>query len=1171
MDQKLLNALNNLSDGLEAIAEALKAKSGDKSPTTDALQSGNFTKSIKEINVGVKQLMADSKQILKNQQTIIELSKRSSSDKKSEFENAGGDKKQESNIKKGVGTILLIAIGVLAIGMAFKLVGGVDFLSVIGLSIAILLIAKAFEKVAALNMGLKEAAIVSASLVLMSLGITMASWILTNLSDIGTKQLLTMVMIGVGFSLLSPAIGKIIKAFKDMSWGQLAKAAVGLVLVLPAIALGITLASWMLTGIIPIKLDQIFTAIMIAGMFTVVSFGIKKMLNAFGTSLGSLVKAVIFLPLVLPAIALGIAMSSWELQKITPIKMEQAITGIMISAMFAVIGFGLKKLLGAFGGNSILGIGVAILFLPTVMEAVADGIVRASRFLNKTEKVGWTQAWSAIMIAVIFTVISFGLNKLITAVAAIKNPLAILLVPLILPAMAYAIQLSSDPLSKVTVMKMDQFFTALGISIIFVAFAFALKLMSSAIDKIDLGAVVKIPLIFVAFSTAIWLSSKILVKATVMEDDFLIKLLKMSVVMGIAFIVMGGVTYVLGKIGFTNIMKGVLAIPVLATAIMLSSHILSAGNYADYPSLGWSFGVGSSLLVFGGAAYALGSIIMTGIGGVALLAGAAGVLGVAATIVAASHILAEGSYTKYPSLGWSTSVALSLGAFTTGMVLLGGMIIASFGIGAAALAAGSEAVLGVAQTIVDTSFILAKGKWTKGPTVAWASGVAIALAAFSPIYAMLMANGVAKIFGGGGIGPEDFSTAITTVSKGIIDAASFFADPKNKGVWKGGPTKEWAEGVGTAIGAFSPVYGMLLANGIADMIGGGGIGPEEFSSAIVTVSKGIITAAKEFADNTAPFAEGTYPSAKWGEGVGGALLAFAPVFKALSEDTGIFKSEDKVISGMVNGILRIAGAIVGVAKKFSDPKVSWTSYPNANWSKMVKNSVVSYVNVAKEIDEMDVDNWTLHKLHSTVERLVKVAKLMSMNSKHFNAKINPNFMKSISSNLYFYMAVAEKLSSKQGGLGSMLKGAFKGDPMINMANGMVHLAKAYDKLAVSLTKLGAAMNGINDKKISQMERMTRINSNKSKEPTSAVGGVLSSIFSGGSTSTDVAPPVSVVSPVSVGKKSEGGSKGKYGDISRQNDMMIELLRELNAKLGEGSNIDSAMIKNLSEKKDSALQ
>ena len=69
MDQKLLAALNNLSEGLEAIAAALSSSGNDnKSATTEALQKGDFITEIKEINVGVKQLIKDSKQILKNQE-----------------------------------------------------------------------------------------------------------------------------------------------------------------------------------------------------------------------------------------------------------------------------------------------------------------------------------------------------------------------------------------------------------------------------------------------------------------------------------------------------------------------------------------------------------------------------------------------------------------------------------------------------------------------------------------------------------------------------------------------------------------------------------------------------------------------------------------------------------------------------------------------------------------------------------------------------------------------------------------------------------------------------------------------------------------------------------------------------------------------------------------------
>ena len=85
MDQKLLNALSNLSEALEQISEALKEGKGNKSATTEALQSGNFISEIKQINVGIKQLQLDSKKILKNQETIIQLSKKASGDKKSDF------------------------------------------------------------------------------------------------------------------------------------------------------------------------------------------------------------------------------------------------------------------------------------------------------------------------------------------------------------------------------------------------------------------------------------------------------------------------------------------------------------------------------------------------------------------------------------------------------------------------------------------------------------------------------------------------------------------------------------------------------------------------------------------------------------------------------------------------------------------------------------------------------------------------------------------------------------------------------------------------------------------------------------------------------------------------------------------------------------------------------
>lgn len=1233
MDQKLLLALNNLSEGLEAIAAALSEKGGgNKSATTEALQGGSFITEIKEINVGVKQLMKDSKQILKNQETIISLSKKSSGDKKSEFEKAGGDKKKESELKKGVGTILLIAVAVLAIGMAFKLVGGINFLSVIGLSIAILIIAKAFEKLAALNMSLKQAAVVSASLVFMAIGITVSSWILKKITPMSFTQVLTMILIGVGFSMLSPAIGKIIKAFGGMSWMSILKAAVGLVLVLPAIAMGITLSSWILKKVVPIGFSQAITAILIAAVFSVVSYGIKNMLSAFkGMGPATVAMAVIGLPLILPAVSAAIWLSSIVLGRVRPIGLAQAITSILIAAVFSVAAFGINKILTAFKGMS-----------PATMA------------------------------------------------------IAVIALPLLLPAMAAGIWLSSMALSKVQMMTFGQFVVSLGISILFIVFAVALKMMAPIVGKLKIGDVIMIPLLMTTLSIAVWASSHILKKTADIKYEMMLKILVFSIVFAIAVIVLATVAWVIGKyFGVTNVLKGAVAIVALAGVVMLSSwmvskgeykkypdwkwslfvglsivvfgviawglmqlpgasiigyvkggiatllvaatmmaasHIVNAGNYKNYPKLGWTIGVGASLLAFGIAMGVLGLIVSSGAGMLVLAAGALGVLVVAGTIVAASHILAKGKYSqgKYPSLGWSVSVGLALAAFGGGMVLLGGLIIASFGIGGLMLAAGAKAVLTVAETIVKSSHILAKGNWKKGPTKEWSSGVAIALGAFAPIYKMLLNNAPGLFSKGGGVGPKEFAKAIITVTNGIIAAAGELASPKNKGVWKKGPTKEWATGVGIALSAFAPVYMMLLKNAPGIFSKGGGVGPNEFAKAIVTVTKGIIAAAGEFAKNTAPFKEGMYPSVQWGQGVGAALNAFAPVFKALSQDTGWFTSGDDVINNMVNGVVKIAGAIVRVAQKFEWSKMKWDSTPTKAWSWNVSNAIKTYAKLVAEVGEdlflsnlylpMKVVNSmvTVGKiidknkkafssylnpsfvpiLATSVKGYVKLtefvtsspamllndtgvkniaaqmsltAAIVGKNAKYFNAKIDPNFMKSVASNLFYYMAVAKKLESQRGGLGSMVKNALGGNPMTNMANGMILLAKAYDKLASSITKMGKAMNNINDKKLSQMERMSRI---KTKTESKGFFGSLGE--AAGSVAGAVVGAAAGVTMVSSGGGGAGARKekprvGKYGDIHKQNDMIIDMLRELNEKLGPGSSIDTVMQKKLTEKKDSSLQ
>ena len=81
MDKKLLDSLNNLSVALTTIADILNKKQ-TKSATGAALESGDFSKDIKQISVGIKSIKADTEKILKGQNAILELSKKKAADKK---------------------------------------------------------------------------------------------------------------------------------------------------------------------------------------------------------------------------------------------------------------------------------------------------------------------------------------------------------------------------------------------------------------------------------------------------------------------------------------------------------------------------------------------------------------------------------------------------------------------------------------------------------------------------------------------------------------------------------------------------------------------------------------------------------------------------------------------------------------------------------------------------------------------------------------------------------------------------------------------------------------------------------------------------------------------------------------------------------------------------------
>jgi len=1074
MDQKLLKALEDIGYGLEALVEALEKKDEAKSDTGKALQSGDFGKQLQSISTQLNSIKADTQEILKQQKTILGISKEKENEKREsktkEVEDAG-DEKKKSKLKDGIGTILLIAVAVLAIGMAFKLVGKIDFLSVIALGLAIYIVSEAFAKVAALNLSIKEAFNTSVVLVMIAVAITASSWIMKLITPIGITQLLTATFIAVTFAAMSKYLENIFIA--TAVFDKLNVKPLALVKTLVSISAAITASSWIMQMISPITVAQGMTAVLISFVFSLIGHNLHKIAISVALFKRTKVKAKDLL-LVLVGVAAAITASSWILQLLVPLSFTQLVTAILISAMFLLISFNLEKI--AMGVIAFKKTNIKATDLLLVLVGISAAITASSWILDFIVPITFDKFLTALGIALIFALMSYIMPELAAGIAIIAKVVGaskVFLIPLVMVAISLAIMLSSHILAETSPIPFVELLRILALSVILAVATTVLGLAAFILIKVfGFSTILKGSIAIVALAFAIKYAS-----LAISEGKYdIYPSVEWTLLAGLSITGFGFISWILNKLGGpVSYIKGGISIIAISATIMASSLILNMGEYNKYPSLKWILGVGASITAFGIAAVVLGSQALNPF----FYAGLGVTLLVIATIMASSHILNLGKYEKYPSLKWVFSVGAALAAFSIAASLLGFqalnpffyaglgvtglvagsivmvskilakgdyqipgfiswaasvallygtfapiiLILGTVGVAAAAMGAifgdganpfkqGRKMLKDIAYSIVDVSAILAKGKYVGGPNKEWAKGVAIAIGAFAPVYDMLVSSSVFKAFGVSGVGPKEFNEAIRTVVGGIIFAANEFAT--NTAAFENGPPEAWAKGVGKAIGAFAPVYS-ILANEKGFF--GTGVSIKDFKRAIRTISYGIIESAGIFKKYKGRFEEGNYPSVEWGKGVGAALGAFTPIFKALSKDTGWFTSGDDVINNMVKGVVKMSEAIV------------------------------------------------------------RVAKIIGKNSKYFEKDINPNFMKNVGKNMIDLYEVIKKLSEGEKETGGVFERIVNSlgrtsDPITKLSNKMVTLARGYDALAKSLTGLGTAMQGLNVKNMQDLGKFT---------------------------------------------------------------------------------------------------
>ena len=858
-------ALNNISNGIEEYLKYFKEKNKNKSDNSEGkiFQNKDFTKFFESIKNGIKSIKKDTEKILKNQESLKHISKEKS--KSTLFEKIGENTKK---IKDGASTVVLIAAGILAIGLAFKIIGQVDFASVIALSIALPIVAIAFEKIAKLK-GLK------------------------------------------------------VSEMKNIF------------LVVGTIAASLVAASWLMNLIIPISITQGLTAIFISGIFYAITLNIEKLRNAVKDISN---KDIINMSKVLLAITTTIMLSSWIMNLIIPISVRQGLTAILIAGTFVAIAYGMEKIV-----NSAKKIKANDIYkLPGILTNFAMAIMLSSLIMKLIIPISVAQGLTAILIAGTFTILAYGMEKIVSATKKIKAS-DIFELPEILEAFAISIMVSSWLFRAILPITFEQGLTAIAIAATLAVMSLSLPILALAVKYTSLKDAFLMTLILPLLATAIVATSYIFSKIKVIDSGVLLNIAEQSIALGISAIVLVGVAWVLSKIGLPAIIEGGLATVAIAGTIMASSRLLSKGTYEKYPKLDWAEGVGLSLLVFGLSALAFGLLIESGVEAVALIAGGVAVLGMAKVIMMSSHILSKGTYEKYPKLDWAEGVGLSLLAFGSSTMLLGVFILGTIGIGALALSIGAKAVKIISQSIVDSSFILGKGNYSGGPTKEWAEGISESIGAFAPVFKILYGGGILSIFKSVKI--SDLSDAITTISSGIVTAANYFNGAKLGDIWNGGPTKEWAEGVGGSIAAFAPV---LEALSKSKGLFGSGPTPKEMNDAITNIANTIISVGKSFVKSGDIWTGG--PTSDWSSNISGALSAFAPIFDYLNQNSGWFKTSN--IDDLNTAITGIASSMVDAAKTLNDGKFINTI--PVGYIQSMSDNIKAYVDLMSYLQDQHV-------------------------------------------------------------------------------------------------------------------------------------------------------------------------------------------------------------------------
>lgn len=908
-EEEFVEKLSDFTRALESLVDILKDQA--KNNPTEAL--GQFLGEIDadviaNIAENLKEVKTTTEKTEKNTEKIIQQLKENKKKEESGMFGETDDKKNKNKIVEGVKTIILIAGAVLAVGLAFKLVGKVDFLSVVALGLGIMFVAYAFAQVASVKddegnpITYKRAFEVSIIMSIMSLGIVGAGFILKAMPTIGIMQGISAIFVGVSIGLAAYAL---LNAVKYLTMKQIYMAA-AIPILLPLIATGIVAAAFILKMMPKIDFMQILSALGVA-------IALVPITIAFGFLLKSIKDAsmddISMVGLAIPIIAFGVLMASLILQGVVPVPFFNVLLAgiaIGIATLFVVPTIFLLQKAGLLDPSKIdsLVMGAAAIVILSAAIMASSWLLSLGTY-DKFPT--WQWGLGAGLAIIMFTpaLVVLGLLSMTgVGLAAIAiGALGVLIVAATIVAVSYILGVGSYD-------KYPAVDWALGVGLAFLIF---IPTMLASVS-IALLAPLIIPGMLLLAGT-ILLIDLILSNGSYQKYPSgewaggvgLSLLLFTTAALTLGTLIIG--TFGLGGIAIS---AGLLATLMVASTIAKVSKIIGEGSYDKYPSAAWAGGVGRSMLLFATTAMLLQVLVMASL--VGSLFGGGGpehmfdsTLILAAVLVEASNILAGGNWSEgsYPSPKWSKGVGTSILMFAQAMEAILNTGKNWFGFGGTSPEEFNTFVIGVSTALQEANKIFNSGPGgfddSKVPSPKWAKGVGSALMAFAKVITTLKES--ESWYEASGTAVDEFIPQMKSLSLGLIEVGRIWNANTVKFDDTNVPSDKWAKGVGGSLASFATAIAALDDAGVD-------IDTDDLydSDGAIAIMKGLSLGLMEVGllwnKNTVPFDVTKVPPKEWSKGISSTLISFANAIKAFDkadvDPEDIQKILDRVSKGIVN-------------------------------------------------------------------------------------------------------------------------------------------------------------------------------------------------------------------------------------------------------------------------------